>query len=210
MTRKRGKFIVLDGIDGSGKSTLLKRLFCHLFDGDKNHHPWGTREPYLSVSAKEARRMLREGKDPLEDGKLFLGLFVKDRKEHAEVIEEQLQRGHHVICDRYKYSTLAYQNAQGIPLKKLLTVHKGILVPDLTLIIDVPVEVTHWRQERDPLRKGKTEVFEKSLKFQGILRQNFLNLRNILPQENIKVINGNQKPDEVFKSVRTEVDKILS
>ena len=197
MDRKRGKFIVLDGIDGSGKSTLLKRLFSHLFDGDKNHHPWGTREPYLSKYARKVREMLKTEKDPLRHGELFLKLFVLDRKEHAKVIEDQLRRGHHVVCDRYKYSTLAYQQAQGIPLKKLLQLHKGVVAPDLTLIIDIPVEVAHYRQERDPARKYK-EVFEKDGEFQSRLRQNFLDLPRILPAERIVIVNGNRSQDEVF------------
>lgn len=204
MKKTRGKFIVLDGLDGSGKGTQVKLLASYLFDKDKSHHICLTREPYRP---EKIRKILKKSKNPKENAELLAKLFVQDRKAHQRLIRHHLQEGNYVVCDRYKYSTLAYQQAQGLSLRKLISMHEGMLIPDLTLIIDVPAEAALKRITIDKQRNHK-EVFEQ-LGFQKQLRKKFLALPKQLPREKIVVINGNQPPDKVFKSVCQEVDKIL-
>jgi len=208
MAKKRGKFIVFDGLDGCGKGSQLLRLHSYLFTKDKRNHVVATREPYNSEYYDEIRRILKESNDPRENAELLAELFVKDRKVHVRFIESLLREGFHVGCDRYKYSTLAYQQTQGISLEKLIKMHEGILVPDLVIFIDVPAEVAMKRLADDEGREYK-EVFEK-LEFQEQLRKNFLALPGQLPQENIVVIDGSRSFDEVFASVKKEVDKLLA
>ncbi|MEK7143750.1 MAG: hypothetical protein AAB820_00250, partial [Patescibacteria group bacterium] len=117
---KKGKFIVLDGIDGCGKGTQVKLLANHLFDGDKKNHIFLTREPYNSEYYAKIRQFLKEGINPKDNAEVLTELFVKDRKVHAELIGNFLSRGIHVICDRYKYVTLVYQKIQGISFEELL------------------------------------------------------------------------------------------
>lgn len=203
---QRGKFIVLDGIDGSGKGTQAKLLADYLFDRDKKNHVFLTREPYNSEYYTEIRRLLKEGTNPKDNAELLAELFVKDRKVHAGLIEEFLIRGVYVVCDRYKYSTLAYQQTQGISLVKLIEMHKGIFVPDLAIIFDMPVEIALKRVKNS--NRSHEEVFEQR-GFQEKLRQNFLALPVALPDEKIIVIDGNQSVAEVFEAIKKETDKIL-
>lgn len=206
---KKGKFIVLDGVDGSGKGTQAKKLASYLFDKDKANHICLTREPYQSKFYQEIRKILKENKDPKKNAGRLAKLFVQDRKVHAKVIQRHLLEGSHVVSDRYKYSTLAYQQAQGISLKKLIAMHRGVLVPDLVLILDVPAKTALGRVSAD-IQSGKRykEVFEQ-LTFQEQLRKNFLMFPKFLPKERIMIINGNQPVEKVFESIRKEVDYLF-
>ena len=93
-------------------------------------------------------------------------------------------------------------------LKKLIALHKNILVPDLVLIIDIPVKTALKRIVNDTGRKYK-EVFEEAA-FQEKLRNNYLDFPKRLPEEKIVIIDGSGTVDEVFGRVRKEADKFLA
>jgi dTMP kinase len=206
--RRRGKFIVLDGVDGSGKGTQVKLLAEYIFDKEKSRHLFLTREPFISKYYQKIRDILRQSKNPAANAEKLTKLFVADRKAHAKIIQYLLDAGIDVISDRYKYSTLAYQQTQGVAFKKLIEIHKEILIPDIAILIDVPVNVALRRIALDSGRSHK-EVFETK-DFQEMLRQNFLKLPKQLTDEKIIVVNGNSSVKKVFDSIRTEIDKILS
>jgi dTMP kinase len=208
MERKRGKFIVFDGLDCSGKGSQAKKLHNYLFDKDKRNHVLLTREPYYSVYYDEIRKILKESKNPRDNAERLAELFVADRKEHVWFIERDLAAGIYVVCDRYKYSTLAYQQTQGVSLQRLIVMHEGVLVPDLVIILDVPAEVAIKRLAFDKGREYK-EVFEER-EFQEQLRNNFLALPNQLLEENIVIIDGDRSFEEVFEDIKNEVNKILA
>src|SRR3989344_2906522 len=205
---KNGKFIVLDGVDGSGKGTQAKLLVNYFFDRDKRNHVLFTREPYNSRHYRQIRKILKESENPKDNAERLAELFIKDRKIHAKIIKQFLNQGIFVISDRYKYSTIAYQSAQGMSLKKLIALHKNILVPDLVLIIDIPVKTALKRIVNDTGRKYK-EVFEEAA-FQEKLRNNYLDFPKRLPEEKIVIIDGRGTVDEVFGRVRKEADKFLA
>ena len=207
ISMKKGRFIVLDGVDGSGKGVQAKGLNNYIFDRDKTNHVVLTREPFNSEYYAQIRKILKESSDPRARAEELADLFVKDRKVHAIIIQWVLGHGFDVVSDRYKYSTLAYQQTQGIALEKLIAMHQGVLVPDLILIIDIPVDVALARIAKDKGRDYK-EVFEEK-QFQEELRQNFLSLPKQLPDEKIVIVDGNRSPEEVFQSIKKEVDKIL-
>lgn len=204
---KLGRFITIEGIDGSGKSTIVKKVACALFDLDKRNHVVLTREPFISKYNKEIRHILKSAKSPNEDSAKLARLFVLDRRVHAKEIKKQLASGFHVLCDRYKFSTLAYQWAQGISLDLLLKMHKGVLTPDLTLVVDLPAKLALKRIGKD---RGRAfhEVFEKE-KFQETLRQNYLFLAKKLKRENVVIINGSRSPEAVFKDALKVILKNL-
>jgi len=205
MKTLRGKFIVFDGIDGAGKGYQAKRLVDYLFEKDKGNHVLLTREPFRS---KEIRRLLKENDNPYKDAERLAELFAADRREHLILIENALDQGIHVVCDRYKYSTLAYQQAQGLSFDRLMAMHLGMVVPDLVLILDVSAAVALGRVARD---KGRThkEVFEEE-QFQSKLRQRYLELKSQLPKEPIVIVNGDLPHQEVFNLIKKEVDALFS
>lgn len=205
---QRGKFIVLEGIDGSGKGTVGKMLASYLYDRAKSTHLFLTREPYDSPFLAEIRKLLKETSDPKANARQLAELFVKDRQIHSGVIERHVAEGTHVICDRYKHSTLVFQQAQGLSLDELIKMHEGVLTPDLTIILDVPEDVALKRILGDS-KRTHLEVFERS-EFLKKLRGLYLALPGQLPSERIVVVDGDGTPEAVFARVRAEVDKLFA
>ena len=145
----RGKFLVLEGIDGSGTTTQLDRAVA--FVESLGHSAVATREP----STGPIGRLLREallGRLGMPDGTRIDGrsmalLFAADRIDHLQrEIEPQLAAGTSVISDRYLLSSLAYQ-AEEAERTWVLGLAHGILRPDLTLLLDLPIDVAAKRRE---------------------------------------------------------------
>jgi dTMP kinase len=145
----RGKFLVLEGIDGSGTTTQLDRAVAHI--QGLGHPAVATREP----STGPIGRLLREallGQLGMPDGSRMDGrsmalLFAADRIDHLQrEIEPQLASGTTVISDRYLLSSLAYQ-AEEAERDWVLGLARGILRPDLTILLDLPIDVAAKRRE---------------------------------------------------------------
>jgi len=202
-----GKFIVFEGLDGSGKGTIMTKSAGWLFNSSTSTDKiLMTREPTFSGAGKQIRKMLKEDKEPLTKSKQLLQLYLEDRKEHLEkVIKPALQLGSIVFCDRYKYSTICYQQAQGIPVEKIISLHNRMLVPDLVLILDVdPATAIH----RIQVGRSSIEKFEKQF-FLEELRGNYLALKKLLPKENIKVIDANCSIEDTFSKAKREIARVL-
>jgi dTMP kinase len=156
---KRGLFIVFEGVDGAGTTTQVPHLVAHIKRKDKYNDVLETREP--TWRAQEIRAKLEKDKDAFSDGLRMAELYVEDRKEHTKkVILPNLREGIHVLSDRYSLSTCAYQWAQGVNIDKLVKMHKHrhVIVPDLTLFVDIDANVA---LERVELRGEKKEKFEQ-------------------------------------------------
>jgi len=141
---KRGGFFVsFEGPEGSGKSTQIHRLAASL--AEQGHTVWTTREPGGTRAGEMIRPILLGPQaGPLSAWSEAL-LFTAARAQLVdEVIRPRLQRGELVLCDRYSDSTLAYQGyGRGIELetmRRLQADATGGLTPDLTLLLDLPVE----------------------------------------------------------------------
>src|SRR3989338_5252182 len=142
----KGRFIVLEGIDGAGKSIQCRKLASYLFEKSKENKIFLTREPTHSRYGNKIRKMLKEETNPKENAEIYLGLFLKDRKHHLKnYIMPLLKKGCIIMSDRYKYSTITYQQAQGLDFNLIVDKHKNLLVPDLVIIIDVPVDIVFER-----------------------------------------------------------------
>lgn len=203
----KGKFIVFEGLDGSGKGTMLAKTAEWLFNYSADHDKiLLTREPTFSGAGKQIRKLLKSDREPLTKGKRLLQLYLEDRKEHMnEVIKPALQLGSVVLCDRYKYSTICYQRAQGIPVERIISLHSRMLVPDLVLILDVEPETALRRIHSS---RSSIEKFEKNF-FLEELRENYLSLKKLLPKEPIRVIDASSPIEETFPRVKREVARVL-
>ena len=151
-----GVFITLEGPDGSGKSSLLPRLAVALRDGGCDVVT--TREPGSTPFGELMRSLVLDTDPPIDrTGRADALLFAASRAQHvAEVIRPALERGAVVVCDRYADSSLAYQGSgSGVPLDELRAVQHfatGGLVPDLTILLDLPVEVGLRRKSAEITR----------------------------------------------------------
>jgi dTMP kinase len=154
----RGKFITFEGGEGSGKSTQIKMLAQRLDAADVRNI--ATREPGGSPGAEIIRHVLLSGVGKLLGPEAETLLFAAARDDHVRtVILPALNQGTWVLCDRFFDSTRAYQGSLGQVspdiLNALQRVTIGDLKPDLTIILDVPVEVG---MRRAAVRRGSNSA----------------------------------------------------
>ena len=150
----RGRFITFEGGEGSGKSTQIKTLAERLNGAERR--TLVTREPGGSPGAEIIRHLLLSGMGKLLGPEAETLLFAAARDDHVHaVIEPALEQGIWVLCDRFFDSTRAYQGRLGKVdpgvLNAMQRVTIGDLKPDLTIILDVPVEVG---MQRAAARRG--------------------------------------------------------
>ena len=204
---KKGLFIVVDGIDGSGKSEIVKMLHNHLFSLSKKYRIMTTREPSSGTYGKQIREMLRDENDPLSSSKKLTDFFVKDREEHLKTIEPFLNSSNEdeiniVLCDRYYYSTIAFQGAQGLDINELIEKNKKFRQPDIAFILDVEPGLALKRIESRQKEKFEQPEFMKKI------RANFLKLPKLL-NDNIKIIDSSKTLKEVFNDITKEISKLI-
>ena len=205
---KKSVFIVVDGIDGSGKSEIAKMLHNYLFSRHKKYRILTTREPTNGKYGKQIRRMLRNERDPESSSRKLMELFIKDIKEHLKnTIGPFLKNANKdelniVLCDRYYYSTIAFQGAQGLNIKDMIKKNKQFRKPDIAFILDVEPSVALERIEY-----RQKEKFEQ-LEFMKRIRRNFLKMPKLV-NDNIKIIDASKPLKRVFESIKKELDKML-
>jgi dTMP kinase len=159
---KKGIFIVIEGLDGSGKTTQAALLAKKL---SQSYIVLLTAEP----SQGKIGTFIREGclyedkRLPTETEAL---LFAADRIDHIEKeIKPALEEGKLVICDRYVYSSIAYQGSAGLSLDWIKTINARALQPDFSVFIDVPPEHVLERLQR---KKSVMETLETQQKVRDV------------------------------------------
>jgi dTMP kinase len=202
---QRGRFITLEGGEGAGKSTQAGRLVACLEGlGLKVVR---TREPGGSPGAEALRELLVNGEADRWSPIAETLLMYAARADHLErVIRPALEEGAWVVCDRFSDSTRAYQGAGGGVAREVIEALDRAVVhgdrPDLTLMIDVPVELG---LERAQARGGAARFEGKGLEFHRRLREGFLALAHADPDRCV-VLDGAASADDVadrvWKAVR--------
>ena len=200
--KKRGKFITLEGMDGAGKSTHIPNIIVAL--KARGVEVVSTREPGGTKLGEKLRALLLH--DAMHAETETLLMFAARREHIANIIEPALKRGAYVLSDRFTDATYAYQcGAKGVSSHKIKQLEKwvqGSLQPDLTLLFDVPVEISMKRlataREPDKFEREDAKFFEK-------LRQAYL----IRAKENparFRIIDANQALDKI----KVIVENIIS
>ena len=205
----RGCFVTFEGGEGGGKSTNLRMLARALRAA--GHSVLTTREPGGSDGAEEIRRLLVEGPTDRWDAVSEAPLHYAARRDHVlRLIRPALERGDWVIADRFIDSTMAYQGyGHGLGREKIEALQSlaiGLLKPDLTLILDLPVEAGLARAGS----RGDNETrYERMANgFHQRLRDGFLDIAMREPDRCV-VIDATQDIDSVQKMVRQAVAKKL-
>ena len=194
-------FVVLEGIDGTGKTTIAKKLADDL--RLYGYKVFVTEEPTKTWIGEDVRRAIEEEKNGFTQALLFFA----DRAEHVEDLKRK--RDWIIVCDRYVYSTYAYQGAQ---LEKVMSLDNAIewfekvyepfrYDPDIVILITV-----------DPNRgleriygREKKEKFER-LEFLGRVQEIYLQLAK---RYGFIVIDGNREFEEVYGEVRRIIQEKL-
>lgn len=205
-----GKFIVIEGLDGSGKTTQAKLLaeslskmgFNTVFQAEPTRHKFG----------KMCRDVLA-GKKDCTKSQLAL-LFTADRIDHnvsqKDGINMHVEKGDIVICDRYYYSTLAYQGVD-VGLDWLIKLNLGcedIRKPDLCIFLDLPPEKSMERINANR-SADEIEIYENEAYLTSIRERFFYVIDVLKNKENIVVINADGAIEDVAKDIEREILKFV-
>jgi dTMP kinase len=204
----RGRFISIEGGEGAGKSTQVGLLVAAL---DRAGIPVrATREPGGSPGGEAIRRLLLEDESQHWDALGEALLFVAARRDHlARVIAPALGQGTWVVSDRFADSTMAYQGyGKGVAFEDLATLHRlavGDFAPDLTVILDLPVETGLARAAA----RSAADRFERlDHDFHEKLRQGFRQIAAENPARCI-LIDASGDPQTVHRAVVQAVEQRL-
>jgi len=207
----RGRFITLEGGEGTGKSTLQSALRDRL--AEQGVDVLLTREPGGTPRAEAIRTLVLNP----PGGKAFSPLaetllMNAARSDHLDqLIRPALAEGRWVICDRFSDSTRVYQGASGEVPPEVLQIFEAHVVghtrPDLTLVLDAPVDLAHARRAA---RSGAKDVFEqRDLAFHQAVRDAFAKIAEREPGR-CKLIDASRTADEVAQSAWSFVSRLLA
>lgn len=207
---KKNLFIVLEGIDGSGKSTLINRLKSK--DQFKN---WKfIREPTDGPYGKEIRQRLKNNLSEKESDKLTR-LFIEDRLWNNENVIQKLEKeNYNIFCDRYYFSTAAYQGKNKKDVLKILIEqmeNPRIKNPDYVFFLNIDVNSS---LERIQKRNQEKEIFERKNLLLQIYNhykiiEDYFNTSNEFELNNIPrwvSIDAKQSPEDIEKSFLEIID----
>lgn len=193
---KKGVFIVIEGLDGSGKTTQANTLVKKL---SENYKVLSTAEPSQGKIGSFIRKgcLYEKTRLPTEAEAL---LFAADRIEHMQnEMAPALTDGKLVICDRYIYSSLAYQGSTGLSLDWIKTINARALQPDFSIFIDVSPEHVLERLQR---KKSVMETLETQRKVREIYIK-------FVEKGELILIDGDKPTDLVFAELYSKVLSLL-
>ena len=195
-------FIVFDGIDGNGKSTQANLLKEYL--EKKGYDIFAISEPSKGEHGQKIENILRRREAASLSREKWVELFTLDRKDIVHQIIGAMREGQMVICDRYYYSTLAYQLRE----EEWQSYVSKFLKPNITFIIDVPVEIAIERIKEKYKLSGEKKAFFEKARILKEVRRKYLLIPNYL-NDNIKIIDGNRMIRVVFEDIKKELDLLL-
>jgi dTMP kinase len=206
---QRGRFITLEGGEGVGKSTLAAALALHL--AGKGVEVVRTREPGGSPGAEALRRLILNPPDEVGGWRptTEVLLFYAARSDHLDrTIRPALARGAWVICDRFSDSSRAYQVAAGgvasDHLDALERICVGADAPDLTLVLDLPMDIARTRMKA---RSATQDAIEsRDLAYHEAVHRAFLDIARANPQRCV-VMDASVAPEALAQNALAEITR---
>ncbi|MET0984462.1 MAG: dTMP kinase [Steroidobacteraceae bacterium] len=209
-----GRFITLEGGEGAGKSTQLA-LVCELIRA-AGHEVVATREPGGTPRAEQIRSLLLDKTSEPMPAPCELLLMFAARSSHLEnLIKPALARGAWVVCDRFTDASYAYQGAgRGMALEHihaLETIVQAGLKPDLTLLLDTPIDVGLQRaQQRNRTQHSEADRFEsEQAAFFERVRNGYLEIAKREPQR-VRLIDASRPIEQVSADVRAALHDFIA
>jgi len=205
---QRGKFITIEGQDGAGKTTNIEVIKAYLEEASipfvQSREPGGTA---LGESIREL--ILHSGDDHIGDKAELLLMFAARAQHIQDVIEPALKRGDWVLCDRFTDATYAYQGGgRGMNMKDISELEntvQGKLRPDLTVLLDLPVELGESRAGQ----RSEPDRFEQQkLNFKQQVRDCYLS-RALTEPDRIKVVDASLSIDQVRESIQSVMKSFI-
>jgi dTMP kinase len=203
-----GKFITLEGGEGAGKSTAL--AFIAQLIRDQGIDLILTREPGGTPLGEKLRELLLDYKnEQMSDDTELLLMFAARAQHLAQIIEPALLAGKWVLCDRFTDATYAYQGGgRGIDMQRIAQLEQwvqGERRPDLTMLLDVPVEIGMQRIATREATKGQRDRFERERhSFFEKVRQTYLH-RAQQYRSQYQVIDASQS----LENVQQQLQRVL-
>ena len=204
----RGKFITIEGIEGTGKSTQMQRLVGHIEAA--GHTVQTAREPGGTPTGELIRNVvLGRAEEPISDTAELLLMFASRSLLVENLLRPALEQGNWVICDRFVDASRAYQGGgRGIPMDRVNELSDwvlGDLRPDLTILLDAPVEIGLARANS---RGNPDRLDSEKADFYGRVRQTYLSLAEQRPEQ-WAVIDAAGSIDEVGRALDALAIKLL-
>ena len=187
------KFVVLEGLDGAGTTTQLNRLkdFCN----GNNIPCWVTFEPSDGFIGQAARAVLEKKEEA--DFLTLAQLFAADRREHLKAINKHLSDGQWVFCDRYFYSSLAYQSLD-LPFDTVWNLNKDFPHPDICLFLECSLETSARRRGK----RSSEDIYETE-QLQKRVARNYERAFSTLDDKDgvLQRINGEMSPETITSEI---------
>lgn len=212
MSTSKGRFITFEGGEGVGKSTQINRLAKVL--RRRGLDVLVTREPGGSLGAEAVRHVLLSGAAEEFGIRMEAILFAAARSDHVEeVIRPALEEGAVVLCDRFMDSSRVYQGVTGNLEPQFIVNLERIainsMVPDLTLVLDLPAEAGLRRAKARQGTNAAPDRFEKEeVATHEKRREAFIDLTRSEP-ERCKLVNADQPEDMVALAILSAVEHVL-
>jgi dTMP kinase len=210
MAIKKSFFICFEGVEGSGKSTQAKLLYKFI-KKKITKNVILTREPGGTLFSEKIRNLMLDKKTNISPLTEFF-LLMAARNEHIiSKINFYLKKNFIIICDRFFYSTLAYQHyLEGMDKKFIFSIQKKIfnkVHPDITFLIDLNKKESKVRINK---RAKKTNKFDKLSSYHfNKIRSGFIKISNIYKNK-IVLIKGSKSLNEIQNEINTKTLKILN
>ena len=204
----KGYFIVFEGPDGSGKTTVSDKV-CEKLK-NMGYDVLHTREPGGIEIAEQIRSIILDPKNTDMDKRTEALLYAASRRQHlVQRVIPALKEGKIVICERFVYSSLAYQGkARGIGYDGVMKINEFAIEdckPDMTIYLDIDEKIGHNRINK---RSFKDRLDSESINFHHLVNEGYKEILSIY--DDIKVVDASKSVDEVCKDSLSLIKELIN